>query len=646
MNSTLEQLFHDFKNHENWVGKCVQKIYEAANSSETLLNQHIIPGLVGRDGAPGVVANNLNGWKREDVWGISIALCNEYCNRSAFGMVFNYQTFLGRTTNYLLPWLALTAQLPYEAGDIITNIMCFFMGVGSPMTLTFSLMMTIFNRQWLRKKVKRFHALYPGSGLTPRLKDVSSFLEAAQQVPLRMHHGSGWLASLVVLDSNGSWWERLNNRLLATKRGVTLSLVVQILVAVAAWILTIIGTFGSSLGNHAEGLVLSSSTLWTWLVPVICGWITVGAQSKADAVETALVADKADKAGTVGGISRGVREIQQAFAVQHADANDPLNFLGCGIHGDETKPGPVYNYARIFTWRHTATRLLATFQHAAGDLQRHHRAANEQQPRDRSPSIALEKAQGSVELTEFQAGADLATVARYCGLPIEPDSSTSRASDDQCTPGAINGGANSLAGSELTLHPRNDELDADFWWQVVGATLTALFVQWGTTGPAIIIAYLTDVKKLGCRSGSYLLYGVASTVSFGVFLLSIVFSRAALLRHQSMAAGGRGKSASGLAFHTFRALAVIFRLLARIMVVGNALWLIITSFFELIGFFDNCWCEGVVFAWGDRAWVVVFKSAVDLAENASGPWGGGIALSSCVMLFSYVWFALLCRKPQ
>ncbi|KAK4226204.1 hypothetical protein QBC38DRAFT_237260 [Podospora fimiseda] len=638
MNATLEQLFHDFRGHDTWVGKCVQKVYEAANSSETVLNQKIIPGLVGRDGAPGVIVNNLHGWKREDVWGISIALCNEYCNRSAFGMVFNYQTFLGRTTNYLLPWLALTAQLPYEAGDIITNIMCFFMGVGSPMTLTFSLMMTIFNRQWLRKKVKRFGHDHPGSVLIPRLNNVSHFLEASQQVPLRMYHGSGWLASLVVLASNGTWWERLSNRLLATKRGVTLSLVVQILVAVTAWILTIIGTFGSSLGNHAEGLVMSSSTLWTWLVPVICGWITVGTQNKADAVEMALVADKAYKPGTSGGVSNGVREIQQAFHVYHPDANDPLNLFGCGIHGDETKPGPVYNYARIFTWRHTAAKLFSTFEKATVELERRHRAADEHQTRDRSPSSTLEKAQASVELREFQAKADLSTVTKCCGLPV-PETSSSGSNGD-----TLSVTSRGKPYSELRMYPRNDELDADFWWQVVGATLTALCVQWGTTGSAIIIAYLTDVKKLGCRSGSYLLYGVVSMVAFGAFLLSVVFSKAALVRHESMAMDGR--QPSGFAFHFFKTLAVGLRLFGRILVIGNALWLIITSFFELIGFFDNCWCEGVVFAWGDKAWVVVFKNAVDLAENASGPWGGGIALSSCVMLFSYVWFALLCRKPR
>ncbi|KAK4461196.1 hypothetical protein QBC42DRAFT_270579 [Cladorrhinum samala] len=616
MNPALEQLFRDFQDHKTWVGKCVSKIYEAASSSEAVLNESIIPGLVGRNGAPGVVANNLSGWKREQIWGISIALCNEYCSRSSFGMVFNYQTFLGRATNYLLPWLALTAQLPYEAGDIITNIMCFFMGVGSPMTLTFSLMMTIFNRRWLREKVRRFHSEFPGSGLAPRLKDAGHFLEAAQQVPLRMNHGAGWLASLVVLDSNGKWWERLGGRLLATKRGVTLSLVVQILVAVAAWILTIIGTFGSSLGNHAEGLVLSSSTLWTWLVPVICGWISVGTQNKADAVEVALRADDADLAEDEGVCVPG---IQRAFEVMHPDASDQMNLLGCGIHGDETKPGPVYNYARIFTWRHTATQLIACFHSAAAELQAHSRelaGAPPRQPRERRGSIPLDKALGSAELLHFQAAADVGRVTRCCRLPA-PDG-------DQ----------------QLTVYPQSDELDADFWWQVVGAIITALFVQWGTAGPAIIIAYLTDVKGLGCRSGSYLIYGVVSTVAFGLFFLSVVCSRAALLRHQKT--GGR----KGVAFNVFRALAVGFRLLGRTLAIGNALWLIITSLFELVGFFDNCWCEGVVLVWGQDAWVVVFKSAVDLAENASGPWGGSIAMSSCVMLFSYVWFALLCRKPR
>lgn len=181
--------------------------------------------------------------------------------------VFNYQNFLARVTNYLLPWLALTAQLPYEAGDAVPNIMSFFMALGSPMLITFSLMMTIFNKRWLNRKCKDFNQRHPRSGtLAPRLEGARNFLEAAQQVPIRISRGDGWLASLILMDGNERFWDRVSTHIRDTRRDWTLSLVVQISVAVTSWILTIIGSFGSSLGSHAEALVLSSSSLWTWLV--------------------------------------------------------------------------------------------------------------------------------------------------------------------------------------------------------------------------------------------------------------------------------------------------------------------------------------------------------------------------------------------
>lgn len=192
-----------------------------------------------------------------------------------------------------------------------------------------------------------------------------------------------------------------------------------------------------------------------------------------------------------------------------------------------------------------------------------------------------------------------------------------------------------LGDRELTICPRTDEIDADFRWQVFGATLTAAFVQCGSTGAAIIIAYLTDTTGLGCRSGSYLLYGMASTVAFLCFIMSVVCSRQALLRVENR----------GFLFSLFRGLSVVLRLLGRVLVLGNAAWLVVTSLFELVGFFDNCWCEGVVFERGEAAVVVLFKNAVDLAEKARPPWAGGVTLSGSAMLLSSVWFALLCRKP-
>jgi len=140
------------------------------------------------------------------------------------------------------------------------------MAVGSPMLVAFSLMITILNRYWLKGMYKAPMEM-PAPALFPTaLKGALSLTEAAQQVPILMTRGGGQLAALILHPDNKQWWSRLDNHVQAAQRGLTLSLVAQSLVALIAWILTIIGTFGTALGSHAEGLVLSSSTLWTWLV--------------------------------------------------------------------------------------------------------------------------------------------------------------------------------------------------------------------------------------------------------------------------------------------------------------------------------------------------------------------------------------------
>lgn len=536
--------------------------------------------------------------------------------------------------------------------------MSFVIALGSPMLLTFSLMMTIFNRRWLRGRCKRFNSQFPNSPLASRLKNAETFLESAQQVPLRMSPADGWLASLILLESNGSWWSRLATRLRATRRQLTLSLVAQMLVAVTAWILTIVGSFGASLGDHAEALALSSSTLWTWLVPLIPGWITVGTQTRADDITEVITDDPADRApARPGGPFLSLNQVNQAsFRVADPDDSRRLSLLGFGIHGDEIKPGPAYNYARIYTWRHTAQRLLCAFEAAAAKL-------HQNQPL----SASVPPSATNLTLADIQSDPALstATLSAYCNLPVpipqaipapgpilhaqinhHPYSPTSHEALDPHQ----HQHQHQPPHDHESDYPTADSLDADFRWQLLGATLTAALVQWGTTAPAIIIAYLTDVRGLGCRSGSYLLYGVFSTAAFLFYVLSVVCSRQAVLRIQGAEEDGpedekwrrRGR---GLAFHFFRVVSVLFRLLGRVLVLGNAAWLVVTSLFELVGFFDNCWCEGVVVIYGQSAWVALFKNAVDLAERASGPWAGSVAMSSCVMLLSYVWFALLCQKP-
>ncbi|KAJ7728642.1 hypothetical protein B0H16DRAFT_1211656, partial [Mycena metata] len=55
-----------------------------------------------------------------------------------------------------------------------------------------------------------------------------------------------------------------------------------------------------------------------------------------------------------------------------------------------------------------------------------------------------------------------------------------------------------------------------------------VILQWGTTGAAVFVAYWTPSIGIGCRSGSYLIYGVAATLSWIILVLSH------LLLHEAM----------------------------------------------------------------------------------------------------------------
>ena len=289
------------------------------------------------------------------------------------------------------------------------------------------------------------------------------------------------------------------------------------------------------------------------------------------------------------------------------------------IYGDEIQPGPVYNYARVFTWRLTAQRLLHYFDTAADNFAARRGMEQVWQDHIRQHQVPTGPARARVPnpqpapltLQQLLADASVPRMEAYCGIPRD---------------------------AELTEYPTATEVDSSLWFHVLGAFAMAAFVQWGTTGPAIVIAYLTEAKGLGCRSGSYLLYGVLSAVAFALFVASAAASRAALLRAQSGAAGG-------LTFRVLRATAVTARLAGRAVAVGNAVWIVLSSVWELVGFFDNCWCQGTQLSWGDKAWVALFKNTIELREYATASWAGGVFMSSFVMAAAYGVICLFCYDP-
>ena len=187
---------------------------------------------------------------------------------------FQFQIFAGAFVNYLLPWLGLIAQLPTEAGSKYDGFMSLCMAVGSPALTTYSLMLTIRNRAFVREKFTHLRnhigdVLPKYSTFEQRLIAIQNVLEEAQQVPLRVSQEDGWFSSLIVATANENWWKNVERKLKDTRRGRTLSLVFQMGVAILAWLLTIIAAFVTSLGDPQIGLQISAGSIWVWMVSEI-----------------------------------------------------------------------------------------------------------------------------------------------------------------------------------------------------------------------------------------------------------------------------------------------------------------------------------------------------------------------------------------
>lgn len=88
-------------------------------------------------------------------WGISYQSCLEVCGDSYSAQYYDWNSLSQGLTSWLLPWLALTAQLPFATNDTQTNFMVLLLALGSPLLITFSLALTILNSRSINKRFRQ-----------------------------------------------------------------------------------------------------------------------------------------------------------------------------------------------------------------------------------------------------------------------------------------------------------------------------------------------------------------------------------------------------------------------------------------------------------------------------------------------------------
>jgi hypothetical protein len=120
------------------------------------------------------------------------------------------------------------------------------------------------------------------------------------------------------------------------------------------------------------------------------------------------------------------------------------------VQGDEAIEELACNYARIFTWWRFATIVRDGFDTTIDNIA-HDRTCH--------------SGGWDLLLRDENLTGDMQQTAAYCGL-----------TPDQLLP------------------PYIESISADVWKRILIASLFAIFVQWETTGPAILIAYLTPTQ--------------------------------------------------------------------------------------------------------------------------------------------------------
>ncbi|KAJ7736485.1 hypothetical protein B0H16DRAFT_1206045, partial [Mycena metata] len=212
------------------------------------------------------------------------------------------------------------------------------------------------------------------------------------------------------------------------------------------------------------------------------------------------------------------------------------------IRGDEKEEGPIFNYGRLFTWFAVTAHVEKGFDAAITSFQR----------RESVPKTTAEAA----TCCHWRESEDLSAFTAWSALP-----------------GVV---------------------IKNMWM----AAIAAVFLQWGTTGAAVFVAYWTPSIGIGCRSGSYLIYGIAATLSW----ILLVFSH--LLSHSAMRRVERNPNHIP-GFLSFFAVAT--RLFGKTLAICNAMWLIASSVMEDIGYFQTCWCQTDAYQYHQSGWTPVFK---------------------------------------
>ncbi|KAK7457050.1 hypothetical protein VKT23_010353 [Stygiomarasmius scandens] len=529
----------------------------STNFSQCLLD--LQSGRLGKDGGRD---NNGNIVEISRATAISYDLCVSACGSGQ--EPFNWSAFSQEFSSWLLPWLALTSQLPFGAHDKLDNFISVILAVGSPTLAAYSVIMTVLNSRWV---ARRFRGIsYPNAQSAMRI------LSSLQQASVLVNRDL--LPSLIVLPENDQWWIDLKDHLDYTHTW-SVSAATSIAWVVIAYIFTVIDSFTADIEQLMEVNGQGVGSVWLWLLPVVIAWLQISPkcdyQRVHKAVDNANARTHAPSA-EIPGKSVLARAGDRAIYLQKDDL--PL-------HADQTCTAPIFNYSRVFSWTTAVEEVYSCFHQA--DMN-----ATQSKPVDVSKE--WHERDCNVRIHDANRRGTSEQVRKYCHF--NPKS------------GAIH------------------QQSSGVWSRILVASLMALFLQWGTTGAALIIVLFTPTRGLGCRSSSYLAYASLSTIVWFLLVLSSVFAHYSTFGTSDLERVSSGTFRRSIASY----LSITLRRLGKIIATVNAIGIVVTNMFQLGAVFDRCYCDSSVMGLGQRAYNVIALEENDVS-SLKNAWLGGLFLA-------------------
>lgn len=474
----------------------------------------------------------------------------------------------------------------------LDDIVSFLITMGSPAIAAYSLQITHLNNYWFTEAF--VHVDYPNS------KHIATALSAFHHIPLQVEYCGPLLSSLIVLPENDQFWYQLASA--NHTRRWSVPLVMSYILAIFSLLLTV----ADSISSHPGDTGYAIAATWTFLLPLIIGWLYIGCEPEPSHLRKSLAAAN-DNVWVATKQSGQPDEMTSPKAVEFAKARGAdavatntrpgvcADVSGVDLaRKDELKPVPVFNYSRAFVTPMTAEVLLRLIRNAAANKKQKipvHTSLD-------TPEVPVWAPDEKGKISPKNRAGTIAEVVDYCTKVLQPP----KPSSGSTVPSDVQ--APEHEATETAYPPFLDQGSLitsrwapGIWTRVLIASALALGLQWGTAGAAVYIHYIAPPPGLGCRAFSFLLYGVAGTFSFFLFLTS------SILAHASRPFPGSvpSRSWSRTCLETG---AIVCRWLGKCVAIASAFGVLLVCFFQVTGAFNNCYCSSTTFDKGRR--LVVF----------------------------------------